>query len=348
MIKKTFGFGIVGTGGIAHIHAQAINAIPNAKLIGVYSKSSAAVFADSNNCLVYNTLDDLIKADGLDIVCICTPSGLHAEPALKVIEAGKHCLIEKPLEVTLEKSDLIIKAAQKHNVLVGVVFPSRFYHSVYSLKNAIDTGRFGNLVMGSAYVKWSRTSEYYKSAAWRGTWEMDGGGALMNQAIHSVDMLQWCMGPVESVMAITGNIKHKDIEVEDTAVAILKFANGAVGTIECSTAVYPGAFKKLEIMGTEGSVVINDNSISEWQFSSVLSEDEKITSDSGEFSSAGGVADPLSISYKGHQNQIEDLMEAITSGRRPMVDASEGRKSVEIVLAIYKSARTGEMVKLPL
>ena len=348
MTKKTFGFGIVGTGGIAGIHALAINAIPNAKLIGAYSKSSASAFAIANNCVAYNTLDDLLKADGLDIVCICTPSGLHAEPALKVIEAGKHCLIEKPLEVTLEKSDRIIEAAQKHNALVGVVFPSRFYHSVSSLKNAIDTGRFGNLVMGSAYVKWNRTAEYYKSAAWRGTWEMDGGGALMNQAIHSVDMLQWCMGPVESVMALTANVKHKDIEVEDTAVAILRFAIGAIGTFECSTAVHPGAFIKLEIMGTEGSVVINDNSISEWKFSSAISDDENMTAQSGEFLSAGGVADPLSISYKGHQNQIEDLMEAIITGKRPMVDAREGRKSVEIVLAIYKSARTGEMVKLPL
>lgn len=348
MNNKIVGFGIVGTGGIANIHALAIKAIPNAQLIGVYSKASSEAFAQENNCVAYNSLEELLKADGLDIVCICTPSGIHADPAVQVIEAGKHCLIEKPLEVTLEKSDKIIEAAKKHNVTVAVVFPSRFYHSVSSLKNAIDTGRFGDLVMGSAYVKWSRTAEYYNSAAWRGTWEIDGGGALMNQGIHSVDMLQWCMGPVESVMAITGNIKHKNIEVEDTVVAILKFANGALGTIECSTAVYPGAFKKLEIMGTNGSVVINDNDIAEWQFSSKISGDESMTEQSGDVKSAGGVADPLSISYKGHQNQMEDLIEAISAGRRPIVDALEGRKSVEIVLAIYKSAKTGEMVRLPL
>lgn len=350
MNKKIFGFAIVGTGAIAGIHAQAIEAIENAKLLGVYShtKSKAEHFAGQHNCQSFDSLDELLKTDGLEIVCICTPSGAHMEPALKAIHAGKHCLIEKPLEVNLEKSDQIIQAAQANGVTVAVVFPSRFYPGSRHLKNAIDGGRFKKLALASAYVKWNRSDEYYAANAWRGTWALDGGGALMNQAIHSVDMLQWCMGPVESVMAMSGNIKHTSIEVEDTLVAILKFKNGAMGTLECSTAVHPGAFKKLEIMGTAGTVVIEDNDIVAWKFEDAMEGDAVQVDPSADGAAKGGVSDPRSIGFLGHQLQIEDLMDAITRGKEPMIDGLEGRKSVEIVLAIYESARTGQKVTLPL
>jgi UDP-N-acetyl-2-amino-2-deoxyglucuronate dehydrogenase len=350
MKNKVFGFAIVGTGAIAGIHAKAIAVIKNAKLLGAYSltKSRAEAFSQENNCLAYDSLDELLKIEGLDIVCICTPSGAHLEPAIKAIEAGKHCLIEKPIEVTLAKSDKIIEAARKKGVEVAVVFPTRFYPAGQDLKAAIDNGRFKKIALASSYVKWSRTEEYYNSNKWRGTWSLDGGGALMNQAIHSVDMLQWCMGPVESVMAISGNIKHTKIEVEDTLVALLKFENGAMGTIECSTAVYPGAFKKLEIMGTAGTVVMEDNDLVQWQFDVEHDEDKNVITSTGAHSSKGGVSDPRSISYFGHQKQMEDMIEAIRTGGKPLIDGLEGRKSVEIVLAIYKSAQTGKLVKLPL
>lgn len=350
MKNKTVGFGIIGTGAIAGIHAQAIKAIKNAKLVGAYSLTTAKVdeFAKQYDCHAYYALDELLQTEELDIVCICTPSGAHLEPALKAIAAGKHCLIEKPIEVTLAKTDQIIKAAKQHNVQVAVVFPTRFYTGSQDLKKAINTGRFGQLSLGSAYVKWSRTPEYYASNKWRGTWELDGGGALMNQAIHNVDMLQWCMGPVQSVMAIAGNTRHKNIEVEDTLVAILKFANGGMGTIECSTAVYPGAYKKLEIMGTAGTVVMEDNDIVQWQFEQQTAEDDKINETKETHSSSGGVSDPKAISYSGHQKQMENMIDAIYNNGKLLIDAEEGRKSVEIVLAIYKSARTGQQVNLPL
>jgi len=351
MENRKFGFAIVGTGSIAGIHAQAIAALDNGVLLGVFSKTEekAKVFANQYSCKVYSSLEDLIQIDGLDIVCICTPSGAHMEPALKSIKAGKHCLIEKPLEVSLDKCDEIIDAAEENNVKVAVVYPTRFYPVSEELKKALNTDRFGNLVLGSAYVKWSRDEKYYNSAAWRGTWELDGGGALMNQAIHSVDMLQWYMGDVESVQAITGNLKHKNIEVEDTAVAILRFKNGALGTIECSTAVFPGAYKRLEIMGTKGSVVMEDNSLHEWQFESKIDDDDRIKeSYSGNHLSKGGVANPMDISYYGHQKQMEDLIDAIVFDRKPLIDGIEGRKSVEIVRAIYDSAKTGKTITLPL
>lgn len=350
MENKVFGFAIVGTGAIAGIHAQAIAALKNAKLLGAYSltKSRAQTFSQENNCTAYDSLDELLKIEGLDIVCICTPSGAHLEPALKAIEAGKHCLIEKPIEVTLAKTDKIIEAAKLKNVVVAVVFPTRFYPGSQCLKTAIANDRFKKIALASSYVKWSRTDEYYNSNPWRGTWALDGGGALMNQAIHSVDMLQWCMGPVASVMAIAGNIKHTKIEVEDTLVAVLKFASGAMGTIECSTAVYPGAFKKLEIMGTAGTVVMEDNDIVQWQFNDAHEEDKKTVTSTANHSSKGGVSDPRSINYFGHQKQMEDMIEAIHNGEKPLIDGLEGRKSVEIVLAIYKSAQSGKLVKLPL
>src|SRR5690349_856500 len=198
MGNKNFGFGIVGAGMISHFHAKAIGEIPNASLIGVHSVVNADNFAKQHNCTAYATLEEMLANPEIDIVCICTPSGVHMEPAVTSIEAGKHCLIEKPLEVTVERCDKILEAARKAGVKVGSIFPSRFYETSMQLKKTIDEKRFGDLVLGDAYVKWYRTEAYYKSGAWRGTWKYDGGGALMNQGIHSIDLLQWYMGPVES------------------------------------------------------------------------------------------------------------------------------------------------------
>jgi predicted dehydrogenase len=349
MKNKRFGFGIVGAGVISRFHAKAIAAIGNADLVGVYSinKNKSDLFASSYNCVAYETLEDMLENPSINIICICTPSGLHLDPALKCIEAGKHCLIEKPLEITIEKCDKIIEASQKAGVKTGVIFPSRFYEVNQQLKKSLEVNRFGNLVLGNAYVKWSRSAEYYKSAKWRGTWQYDGGGALMNQGIHSVDLLQWFMGPVESVQAIITNVRHKDIEVEDTVVAILKFANGALGTIECSTAVFPGSFKRIEILGTGGTAVIEENDLLKWQFENEVPADEVIRNKfAGGNTSQGGASDPAAISFYGHQKQIEDMMHAIEFDEQPLINGVEGRKSVAIVRAIYESARTGKPVKL--
>jgi UDP-N-acetyl-2-amino-2-deoxyglucuronate dehydrogenase len=319
-------------------------------LLGIYStnKIKSDQFAGEHNCTAYNTLGEMLSQPDINIVCICTPSGIHLEPAVATIKAGKHCLIEKPLEITIERCNIIIEAAYKAGVKTGVIFPSRFYEASIQLKKSIDEKRFGDLVLGDAYVKWRRSDEYYQSGKWRGSWKYDGGGALMNQGIHSVDLLQWYMGPVESVQAVSANIRHKDIEVEDTIVSTIKFANGALGTIECSTAVFPGALKRIEIMGTKGTAVLEDNSLIKWEFEQESKEDENMRNviQSGNISIGGGASNPADISFLGHQKQIEDFIRAIETSGRPLVDCEEGRKSVEIVNAIYESALLGKMVKL--
>ena len=349
MENKTFGFGIVGAGMISHFHAKAIDAIENARLIGIYSihKNKSDLFAAQHDCRAFGTLDEMLRFPEIDIVCICTPSGIHLDASISCIEAGKHCLIEKPLEVTVERCDRIIEAAVKAGVKIGVIFPSRFYENSKRVKDAVDEKRFGDLVMGDAYVKWSRSTEYYQSGKWRGTWQYDGGGALMNQGIHSVDLLQWYMGRVESVRAVAANIRHKNIEVEDTIAATVKFVNGALGTIECSTAVFPGALKRIEIMGTEGTAILEESNLIKWEFAKEKKEDKNIQLAKLNVSQ-GGVYDPGDISFVGHQKQIEDMIHAIETGSNPLVDGHEGRKSVEIVEAIYESARTGQEVKLSL
>ncbi|MEZ6116941.1 MAG: Gfo/Idh/MocA family oxidoreductase [Pirellulaceae bacterium] len=243
------GFGIVGCGMIAKFHAKAIRDISGAKLVGCQSRSlsKAQSFVEEFGATAYESLDDMLANKDIHIVTVCTPSGAHLEPAIAAAEAGKHVIIEKPLEITLKRCDQIIAACEKNNVLLATIFPSRFHKSAQLMKKAVDAGRFGRLTMGDAYVKWYRTQEYYDSGAWRGTWKLDGGGALMNQAIHSVDLLAWLMGPAESITAHTTTLAHERIAVEDVAVATIRFENGALGVIEASTASYPGYLKRIRV-----------------------------------------------------------------------------------------------------
>jgi len=349
MNEKQFGFGIIGAGIISDIHAQAIQAIPEAKLYGVYSlnKNKSQAFADKYHCTSYDTLNEMLNVPEIDIVCICTPSGVHLDPAIECINAGKHCVIEKPLEVTLSKCDQIIAASEKAGVKIAVIFPSRFYEASQQIKHALDEQRFGTLAFADAYVKWNRSEAYYRSAAWRGTWQLDGGGALMNQGIHSVDLLQWYMGDVASVQAVMTNIKHKSIEVEDTVVSTLHFVNGALGVIQCSTAVFPGALKRIEIMGTAGTAILEESNLIKWEFDKAIAGDESVRQKMATTTvSHGGVSNPADISFYGHQKQLEDMIRAIKTDTKPMIDAKDGRKSVAIVLGIYESARTGKMIEL--
>ncbi|GAA4432799.1 Gfo/Idh/MocA family oxidoreductase [Ravibacter arvi] len=350
MTKRVYGIGIIGTGLIADFHAKAIREIPNARLVGAFNRNQAkaADFVSRFGGKTYASQEELAEDEEIDVVCICTASGAHLEGGLAAIRAGKHCLIEKPMEITSGRCDQLISAAAEAGVHLGVIFPSRYHEVNINIKAAIDARRIGTPVIGNAYVKWNRSKAYYQSAPWRGTWELDGGGALMNQGIHSVDLLQWFMGPVETVHAFAANRRHTEIEVEDTLVAILKFSNGALGTIECSTASYPGSFKRLEVIGTEGTAIGEENDLLTWAFEHELPEDESIREKySGKQLSKGGVADPAAISFIGHQRQIEDFLEAIDRGGEPGVNGIEGRKSVAIIEAIYESARTGQSVRLP-
>tara|TARA_B100000809_G_scaffold243972_1_gene269465 strand:- start:719 stop:1759 length:1041 start_codon:yes stop_codon:yes gene_type:complete len=344
-----YGIGIIGCGMISRFHARAISEIDNLRLVGCVSHrtESAQKLAEETNCKCYHSVDELVQDPDIHIVAICTPSGNHLEPALAAIDAGKHLLIEKPLEVTPARCDQLIHAAKEKGVLVSTVFQSRFHPASQELKQAVDQQRFGNLTMGDAYVKWYRSQEYYDSGAWRGTWALDGGGALMNQAIHSVDLLLWFMGPVVEVRAHVGTLAHERIEVEDVAVASLRFANGAFGTIEATTAAFPGLLKRIEIHGTQGSVILEEEDIRFWKFAEETEQDEVIRDKfSAQTQTGGGAGDPAAIGHHGHRAQIQNLIQSIENGTPLVIDGQEGKRSVELICAIYEAAKTGATVTL--
>jgi predicted dehydrogenase len=346
-----FGFGIVGCGMIANFHSQAIAHIKGAKIVSCFDSfpASAERFAAANGCKQYVKLEDMLKDPAVDVVTICTPSGAHGLPAVKACNAGKHVVVEKPLEITLAKCDAIINAAAKNRVKICTIMPSRFSPANVALKHAIDAGRFGKLTLGDSYVKWFRTQQYYDSGGWRGTWALDGGGAYMNQAIHNVDLIQWFMGDVAEVTGFTDTLAHERIEVEDVGVAAIRFKNGALGVIEASTSAFPGMLKKTEIHGTQGTVIVEQDDVLLWKFEKESKKDEAIRQRFAQkVGGGGGASDPKAISYTGHMEQLKDFLKAIDTGRQPLVTGEEGRKSVEIILAIYKSSKTGKTVKLPL
>ena len=352
-MKKSgaFGFGIIGCGMIANFHARAIGDIRGAKVVACYDALPAAAdrFAAAQGARAYHSLKEMLADPAVDVVTIGTPSGAHLEPAVAAARAGKHVIVEKPLEITLKRCDQIIRECQRNRVKCSAIFPSRFHRSSVEMKRAVDQGRFGRLTLGEAYVKWYRTQAYYDSGAWRGTWELDGGGALMNQAIHSVDILTWLMGPVAEITAHTGLLAHERIAVEDTAVATLKFASGALGVIEASTAAFPGYLKRIEVHGALGSAAMEEEDVVAWDFAKQTRGDRAVHERmQARTSTAGGASDPAAIGHHGHTAQFRDVLDAIRENRRPAVDGHEGRRSVEIILGIYKAAETGKVVKLPL
>ena len=345
------GFGIIGCGMIAGFHARAIKDLRGAKVVACYDAVPAAAdrLAQAIGCTAFHRLEDLLADPKVTVVTIGTPSGAHMEPAVAAARAGKHVIVEKPLEITLARCDRIIRECAAAGVKLSAIFPSRFHDSSIELKRAIEQRRFGRLTLGDAYVKWFRPQSYYDSGAWRGTWELDGGGALMNQAIHSVDLLNWLMGPVEEIRAQTGTLAHQRIAVEDTAVATLRFAGGALGVIEASTAAYPGYLKRLEIHGDEGSAGMEEEDIVKWDFAKKNRRDAGILAQMGQRkSTGGGASDPAAIGYHGHARQFADVLDSIAKDRPPAIDGAQGRASVEIILGIYKAAETGRPVHLPL
>jgi predicted dehydrogenase len=345
----SLGFGIVGCGMIAGFHAKAINEIDGAHLVACQSRrmEAAESFAAEHGGKAYAELADLLADDSIDVITVCTPSGAHLDPAVAAATAGKHVIVEKPLEVTTERCDKIIDACRKNGVTLSTIFPSRFHDSSILLKKAVDDGRFGTLTLGDAYVKWFRTQEYYDSGQWRGTWELDGGGALMNQAIHSVDLLLWLMGDVAEVSAQSATLAHERIEVEDVVTASLKFKNGALGVIEATTAAFPGMLKKIEIHGNQGSAVIEEEDIKTWQFAQEQPDDQAIIEKYASMTeTGGGAADPAAIGHAAHAKQFADVVNAINNGSALKIDGAEGRRSVEVILAIYEAARTGKRISI--
>ena len=347
----TTGFGIIGCGMIAGFHAKAVADLPGAEVVACFDMFPAAAdrLSAEINCTAYHDLEALLADDRIHVVTICTPSGAHLEPAVAAARAGKHVIVEKPLEITLDRCDQIITACENSGVTLGTIFPSRFHESSQCLKGAVDAGRFGRLTIGDSYVKWFRTQEYYDSGAWRGTWKLDGGGALMNQAIHSVDLLTWLMGPVREISAHIDMLAHERIEVEDVAVATLRFENGAIGVIEATTAAYPGALKRIELHGTAGTAVLEEEDLTSWDFAESTPEDVALLERmQGKTQTGGGAADPSAIGHHGHTMLFQDFIDAITQGRSPRVDGHEGRRSVEIILGIYQAAEARQTITLPL
>ena len=345
----TIGFGIIGCGMISNFHARAIADTEGAELIGVADQvpEPAVKFAENHGCKAYESVDAMLADPKIEAVSVCTPSGAHMEPALAVAAAGKHVVVEKPLEITTERCDQIINACDRAGVRLVAIFQSRFHESSRLMKKAVVEGRFGKITMGDAYVKWYRSQEYYDSGAWRGTWKLDGGGALMNQAIHSVDLLLWLMGPVAEISAMTATLNHERIEVEDVAIANLKFESGALGVIEATTTAYPGALKRIEISGSEGSAVLEEEDIIQWQFANETPEDEEIRKRmAGQNKTGGGAADPTAIGHHGHTMMFTEAVAAISENRPSILDGSEGRRSIEVIRAIYESAETGQIVRL--
>jgi predicted dehydrogenase len=286
----------------------------------------------------------MLADPAIDIVTIGTPSGAHFDPAIAAIEAGKHVIIEKPLEVTTERIDQMVAASKAKGVTLAAVLNRRFHPGMDAFKNAANNGRFGKLTSASAYIKWYRDQAYYDSAGWRGTWALDGGGALMNQSIHTVDALLYLAGPVKSVQANTACLAHTDIEVEDIAVAIVEFENGARGIIEGSTCTWSrnGHPARVQLAGTEGSVFLADEAFETWDFMHESEEDESIRAQFMQGAATGlGANDPTAIDFHQHQRNFEEVVTAIQEGREPSTSASEARKSVELIQAIYQSAQNG-------
>jgi predicted dehydrogenase len=269
----------------------------------------------------------------LDAVAVCTPSGTHAEIGCAAAQAGKHVLVEKPIEIALEKADALIDVCRRSDVRLGVAFQSRFLDATRALETAMRNGRFGRPVMAGAYVKWYRDPAYYAAAQWRGTLALDGGGALINQAVHTVDLLQWIMGPVEQVTALSGRRLHPQIEGEDTLVATLRFQTGALGVIEAATSVYPGFRRRLEITGDEGTAVLDGDNISVW---ALRDKSPNPLPPAAEISDGSGNA--MAISCEGHRRVMQDFAEAIRNKRNPWVDGPSGRASLQLIRAIYESA----------
>ncbi len=336
---KIWNFGIIGAGLIADFHAKAIQSLKNARLAGICGTNSGKVslLADKYGCRAFSDIYEMLHSPDVDIVTIATPSGAHMEPAIEAARSGKHVICEKPIEISLTRADKMIKAHDEAGTRLGGIFNYRYSDALPYLKKAVQDGRFGTITYASVHVPWWRNENYYTNS-WHGTSELDGGGALMNQSIHMIDILQYLMGPVESLQAYVATLAHK-IEVEDTAAAVLQFRNKALGVIYGTTASFPGQFRRLEITGTRGTVIQVENSFKVWQFADQTDADNEIFNTFSRIEGGGGVSDPAAIPFEPHARNIAAFIDSVETGKLFEVDGPEARKALEIILGIYASAR---------
>ena len=342
-MKEKIGFGIVGCGTISKWHAVAVTSNEEAKLVGVTDRNSesAGRFVKNYPCRIFSSYEEMLDCDEIDAVCLCTPSGLHAPLAVQAAKAKKHIVVEKPMAITKQQLNDMITACEENHVKVCVISQLRFTPSMQTVKKAIEDGVLGKIILADVYMKYYRSPEYYASGSWRGTWELDGGGALMNQGIHGIDVLQYLVGPVKSVFGITKTLA-RNIEVEDTANVLVEYENGAIGTIQGTTSVNPGYPRVIEISGTNGTVVLKEDVIIRWDVEGSDFPVEKAIG-MGEQKSFN---DPAGFTTEYHRLQIADMVHAIKESRRPLIDMYEGRRPVDIILAAYESNRTGKKIEL--
>ena len=335
--------GIVGIGTIADIHAQALQESEKLELYSVYSRSekNARNLGDKNNVRWYTDWEGFISDPELDAVSVCTPSGNHLDYGELAARAGKHVIIEKPIEVTLDRAKRLIRVCEENSVALAVIYQSRFVPEIQALKRNLDEQVIGKLFMGDARIKWFRGQDYYDSGAWRGTLALDGGGVLINQAIHTIDLLQWFMGDVESIYGKTSTLTHERLEGEDNAVALVKYKSGAIGVIVGSTSIQPAQPRRIELHGKNGSIILDGDDVR-----MLNAEDDKVENQVKK-NPASGASSPLAgFSIDPHRHQIEAIADAISEGREPPVSGKESLKSLAMVLAIYESSKTNTPIQM--
>lgn len=335
--------GLVGCGRISKNHFDAIAAVEGLKLVAVADTDVARAKAagEKHGVRHFGSLDEMLKGEALDIVTICTPSGLHAAQGVQIARAHKHVLTEKPMAISLTQADELIRATDDAGVHLFVVKQNRLNPPVQLLKRAIDKGRFGRIYMANVTVRWQRPQEYYDAEPWRGTWEFDGG-AITNQASHYVDLMQWLVGPAESVMAKTAT-QARRIEAEDSGIGIVKFRSGALGVIEVNVLTYPKNLEgSITIMGEKGTVKIGGtavNKVEHWQFADYDDDDKLIEAAN---------TSPPSVYGFGHVGYYRNVLAVLRGEAKPETDGRAGRKSLELILGMYESAKTGREVPIPM
>ncbi|HMJ18846.1 MAG TPA: Gfo/Idh/MocA family oxidoreductase [Gemmatimonadaceae bacterium] len=343
MAAKTFRIALVGCGRISKNHFEAIDKIDGLELVAVSDADPERAKRAGLEWKVpyFSSYEKMLAESNADVVTIATPSGLHPEQGIAAAKAGKHVVMEKPMAISLTGADALVQACDKAGVQLFVVKQNRLNPPVQLLKRAVDRNRFGRIYMASCAVHWARPQEYYDQAPWRGTWEFDGG-AFMNQASHYVDLIQWIMGPVESVMAKTATLARR-IETEDSGIAILKFRSGALGAIEVTMLAYPRNLEgSLTILGEKGSAKIGGtavNKIEHWEFAEADDDDKLIEAAN---------TNPPDVYGLGHQGYYRNVLSVLRGEAKPDTDGRAGRKSLELILGIYESAKTGREVPLPL
>lgn len=344
MSDTTYGFGLVGCGVIAPTHAEAIKRLPNAKLLAVcdLDADAAKACATDFEAEPYTDLDEMLARDDIHICNILTPSGLHAKLGTQCADAGKHVICTKPIDITLENIDALIEAGERNNVKIAATHQNRGYPLYEKIKRYIDERKLGEMLYGNAFVPWFRSDEYYADD-WHGTKALDGGGALINQSIHYIDLLIWFMGRVERIYGFADALAH-DIETEDMGSAVLKFEGGRHGIIQGSTCTYNGMPARIEVHGTKGNIIVIGDDLALWDVEGENHfEDATAGGKGGAADPKGGMQENAIVS---HVKQIGDVIDAIEEGREPVINGHEARRAVEVILSIYKSSETGEPVMI--